>query len=554
MKFGEMWEYWKSLASLAWAACRSQREEVSRQACSVLPRVMYGLVAQTPPLEAARFCEKVANEILRDKIKVSLSDLCADLILGTTATDAFTKDHPRYQEAQEAGKIISGIVATIEGSSFDVRLKRWTGGWQSGKHEINAKGDMVFESDKKIEALSQECSGNDALLTDELLDWLFSPDAKQGWAFFYHLGRFDQINKFRDKIETLAEQPRGAGALGAYMGGFSKHSSELVEDRLDELTKASKVCGLALLYASLHRPGYRRSVDRIRTLISENRITAGAAARSLNGGGWPKSLTNDECYDLLSSIAGPALNDAGAVIDFLAMWAAHYGRPLEGKLADLAWRCLEAMPTDVPVYDADLLAAKLVTNDPNRGFRLLELLMNQPHHRQGWQPIDHHNTRKFWDVLHDADRVRLLKVVFNLNFKGNTRASNISWHLPELIEWGDDKETLSALALEDESKALLVLQCAPRGGLWPLAVELLQRFPDNKRIRNMIVSRANHDQEVIVGPQSLHYERCALEVQAILDDPTTPLSAHTFLRDLRNSFRDAARRQKRAEDDQAVNW
>jgi hypothetical protein len=398
----------------------SKRQTVSKEACSALPRILYGLVAQTPPLDAAKFCKTVVDEVLREKLHTSLNELCADLILGQQVANSYAQDHPRYSEAQDASKILSEIVETIEGSNFDVRLRRWAGGWQSGKHEATADGNVLFESDRKIEALSRECAENSISLTDELLDWLLSTDAKQNWTFFHHLGRFDQLGTFREQLEIAAQSSKGAVAFAAYVDGLAKHGPDSVEDHLDQLAKDKKVCGLALLYASAHRPGYRRSVERIRNLISENRIERATTARALSGGGWSKNLTSDECYDLLSAIAGPTLSEATAVIDFLAMWAGYYGKALEGKLADLAWRSMESKPANVRVYDADLLAATLVNNDPNRAFRLLEMLMNQPHHTEGWQPIDHHNTRKFWDALHKFDKSRLLRVVFNLDFKGIT--------------------------------------------------------------------------------------------------------------------------------------
>ena len=512
MKWGEMWEYWKDLARLVWETCRSKLTKVSEQACSALPRILYGLIAQTPPLDAAKFSKTVVDEVLRDKLHISLHELCADLILGQQVADSYSQDHPRYVEAKQASEILSEIVKTIEGSNFDVRVKRWVGGWQSGKHEATANGDVLFESDTKIEALSRELAENRELLTDELLNWLLSSDAKQNWPLFHHLGRFDQLGTFREQLEIAAQSAKGAVAFGAYIDGLAKHSPDVVEDHLDQLAREKKVCGLALLYASAHRPGYRRSVDRIRSLIRENRIDGAATARALTGGGWSKNLTTDECYDLLSAIAGPTLSEAAALIDFLAMWAGYYGKALEGKLADLAWRCLEVMPTKVPVYDADLLAATLVKNDPDRAFRLLEMLMNRPHHREGWQPIDHYHTRKFWDALHEFDKSRLIRVVFDLDFKGITKASTISWNLPELIEWDKDAEDLEALAQKDESKALLVLDCVPRSGLWPLGLELLQRFPDSKRIRQIVASRASHDREVS-SDQCLHISRLVHQMQ-----------------------------------------
>ena len=552
--WGELWHYLRQLALLAWDACTSERESVAREACSALPRILYGLVAQTPPLEAAKFSNDVTKEILNDKLNVSLNELCADLALSRKVLDSYVADHPRKAEAQEAANLIDEIVSNIESSSFEIRLKRWIGGWQSGEHETDASGNLVFESDKKIEALAEECVSNQDLLTSDLLNWLVSPDAKQSWNFFYSLGRSDKTGQFRQALEELGKKPEGARAFGAYFGGLATHSAEMVQNRLDDVAHVDSVCGMSIVYATAYRQGYRRSVDRIRLLIAHNRIDPENTARLLSGGRWSENLTTGECFDLLSSIAGDSLSYAGAVIDFLAMWGCYYKKPLEGALADLGWKCLEAMPDRVDVYDADLLAAVLLPNDADRGFRLFETMMNQHYGRKGWQPIDHHATRKFWDALRGADKTRLLRLVFRLNFKDATRAQSISWHLPDLINWEEDQEILSAVALESEMKALLVLQCVSRAGLWPLAFEVLQKFPDSKAIRNTIVSRASHDQEVIVGPQSLHYEKCTSEVTAIIDDSSTPPSVRGFLRELRDRYLEAARRAKRLEEDEQVNW
>jgi len=114
MKIDELWEYLKNLASLAWTACHSNRRGVSNEACSALPKIVYGLIAQTPPLEAAKFSEDVISQILNDKIDVSLNDLCTYLILGKQVADSFAEDHPRKAEAHEAANILA-----VRGESLD---------------------------------------------------------------------------------------------------------------------------------------------------------------------------------------------------------------------------------------------------------------------------------------------------------------------------------------------------------------------------------------------------------------------------------------------------
>src|SRR5262249_36595277 len=136
-------------------------------------------------------------------------------------------------------------------------------------------------------------------------------------------------------------------------------------------------------------------------------------AKLLSAGGWITPLRPDEYLRLLQAIAGPRLEHAVAAIDLLGMWL--FGeRPIEGELADFAWRCLESIPkvTSNDEYDCDQLAARLTKLDPNRGFRLLEQLLKQRWDRQTWNPIRNRRERKFWKALQEVDRTRALRLAF----------------------------------------------------------------------------------------------------------------------------------------------
>lgn len=553
MTWLEAREYLSELGSLAVDAALSSRAARSKKARSLLPRILSGLLIQTPPLKPSELCKEIVDRILKGKLDISINEISEHLILARERLGSYNEDSSWKGEANQAAKLLDGCIAGMDAASFDLRLRRWVGGWQSRKHETDQNGNLVFESDKKIKELAGETVADSRLLTDALLNWLVSEEARQGWVFFFRLGEADKNGIFREAIESLARDGKAASAFAAYFSGLSTHNPDFVENRLDELLRGGAVDGKAILYATPYRPGGRRSVDRVCHLLRSGAVNPLEAERALVGGGWLKTLSSDECYDLLSTVAGTGLENAGAVIDFLAMWL-HAGRPLEGKLADLTWRCLEAMPANVEAYDADVVAAALVTNDADRSFQLLQLTMNQPLGTKGWQPIDHFGYHSFWDALHTADRSRLLRLIFDLDMTGATCAFSLSWHLPNLVNWGDDGEILTDIALKSERLAVLVLECTSRAGLWPLAIKLLERFPASKSLKSNLISRAEHNQEVIEGPQSLHYEKCALEVQQVIDQPETPASVRSFLEEIRDNFREAARHEHRIEEDESVNW
>jgi hypothetical protein len=549
--WSEVWAYYSEAANLVIAATKSKPDEVSKEARLALPRVVTELIIQTPPLESTKRCVEVVTRILNGEIEVSMNDLGVQLTLAKENVDSYPDEHPRKNEARESSKLLETLIKQVDEGSFDIRVKRWIGGFHSGKLETDQAGNRIFESDRKIEALCHEAVAGKCALTPKLLDWLISDDAKQNWAFFYRLGQADEKRQFIRPLEDLVREDRGARPFGAYIAGLSTHSLEVAEDRLDLLVKDSRIVGRAFIYASLNQPGHQRSVKRLQLLIRQKRIEPDEVSRVLSTGGWSKNLTTDLCFKLMSSIAGESLQNAGAVIEFLNMWI-HGNKPIEGNLAVLAWRCLEAMPGDVDIYSADVVAAALVHNDVERAFRLFALLMKQPYNRKGWEPIDHRGTRQFWYALHAADKTKLLKLVFSFDFEKPTRALNISWHLPGLINWEEDKEILREIALGDERRAEHVLSCSPQVGVWPLAIELLQRFPDSSRLRSMVISRAEHAFEGIVGSRAAHYEKCAAEIQKVLDSSSLPARLRTFLTETHTSLRDAATRQKRTEEDEYI--
>jgi hypothetical protein len=116
------------------------------------------------------------------------------------------------------------------------------------------------------------------------------------------------------------------------------------------------------------------------------------------------------------------------------------------------------------------------------------------------------------------------------------------------------KDVLREIARGNESTAAFMLQCVPHSGIWELAIDLLESFPDSERIRSIVAARAEQMQEVIIGRMSVHYRSCAAEMDIVLRDSRVPNSVRPFLEQLRDSFIAAAAREERTEDDENVNW
>jgi hypothetical protein len=262
-----------------------------------------------------------------------------------------------------------------------------------------------------------------------------------------------------------------------------------------------------------------------------------------------------EASTLLRAIAGPKLENAAEVIDFLAMWI-HAKKPLEGDLAELAWQALESAPEGGEAWDFDLVAAALAPANTDRAFALLERLLTLPSDVKTWEPLDRHGGNRFWSTLWKADRQRSLELLFKVGASSPLIAWRISWHIPEILNLEEDRDFLQQFARRDDHSGEFVSSviAGAQPGFWPVALDLLLLYPENKKVRRNITAAASHLNHVIVGPMSEHYSRCALAVEKVLNSENLPNTTRTFLRELAASLRKEMQRERRDEDDESVDW
>jgi uncharacterized protein (UPF0147 family) len=93
-----------------------------------------------------------------------------------------------------------------------------------------------------------------------------------------------------------------------------------------------------------------------------------------------------------------------------------------------------------------------------------------------------------------------------------------------------------------------------RAGFWPIALDLLSLYPDNKIVRRNIGAAASHMNHTIVGPMSEHYTRCAGAIEEILNSQNMSSSTRSFLQELAANLRKASHDERRDEEDESLNW
>jgi hypothetical protein len=352
----------------------------------------------------------------------------------------------------------------------------------------------------------------------------------------------------------LGESGADYRAFASYFGGRGSEDAERVNARLDELSDEGRIEGAALVAATGFLPADRRALSRVIDLLRNGRVVAEFAEKALMGGGWMKPLNCDEAAMLLTAIAGADFENAWPVIDFLAMWV-HNVKPMEGNLAEVAWRALESTPKRGEAWDFDRVAAALAQENPDRAFALLRRYLTLPHDRNSWEPLDRHGGNRFWKALWTLDSSRCIQTLLEAAAESPVTAWKISWHLPEILDLIRDRDLLLRFAGGSEKNAEFVSACLEsKEGFWPIAIELLSVHPNSQVIRRNVASAAEFMKRVITGPSSKHYERCTQEVERVLQEATTPGVVKPFLDDLAHNFRQRVEWERRRELDETVNW
>jgi len=241
-------------------------------------------------------------------------------------------------------------------------------------------------------------------------------------------------------------------------------------------------------------------------------------------------------------------------IDGSSKWA-YLKKPIDGKLADLIWQCLEAAEPASPHdrYWCDWLASEMAASDSDRGFRLAETLLGLPYGKANWKPISSYGENRLWETLQRADRERCLRLVLALALE-EPPVMDIYQILWEGVDQEQDHGALSAFAREGERQAEVVSEIitTARTGFWPLAFELLERYPGNETIEsNLEVGLLGQKGMLISWTGSLaeRYAACREEVERRMADADTPASVLPWLEEARSSLQQKEQSERFREDD-----
>jgi hypothetical protein len=246
-----------------------------------------------------------------------------------------------------------------------------------------------------------------------------------------------------------------------------------------------------------------------------------------------KPLTESQFVQLLKAIVGETFEHGASAVEMLRTWLL-YKKPMQGNLADFAWLCLEqAPPVEPSVFD--LFAAELAQDNPERGFGLLEKLIERSDEaRKHWDPLDSYNGKQFWKALYANDRRRLIGLLLNAARTNVQMRFHLCWQLRDLLNQEQDKDLLLSFAKDSIKHARIVASCitSAKPGFWPIAFELAKTYPNDEKLLSNLTSGLEQHGTATIGPRSLLYGGLRHEIGQILREPSTPPEVHVWLREV----------------------
>lgn len=536
----DAYDYARDLVDHFLAIAETEENEVADEALKRLPRLIFELGIQGQPKKALERFEKLVKWAKIEKRGLDVFALFENI-------EALRQNLQRNLQESEMSDVrktefdgnlseCNRLKGILEEGSFSIKLKRWTGGWSREDHEkIMRDGRDTSRSELELTKLAKEAVSNPTLLSKDLVSWLLSASAQNSPRYFFLLGIQDFEGHLRSKVEEIGSQTSGAYAFSAYWGGWAKNDRTHAEKRLVELASKGAVSGEAFVSAAGYLGPSEMIVANIRERVSNGLITPKLASGILYGD-WVGNLSAKQFLSLLTSFVGSRFEHAALVVDIIGRWL-HRERSLDSELKELAWQCLEAAPsvTEHEEYNCQRLAARLAESNTERGLRLLEKLLTQPHDRHAWNPIDRYaGGHDFWNVLHGSDRRLALRTVFTVALQHPLYGFRVTWNLEELLNQAADADILLEIARETESHAIVVAKCITiaKEGFWPIAFGIIENFPTSQKVWSALTQGVEQMGRLIEGSYSQHIESCRSEVEKKLSDPTTPTAARPWLQDI----------------------
>lgn len=561
--YGEIWDYQASIADLLLELCEHEDEDVAEAAREHMPHVASELVIQAGGRRGIDRLKIIVEKTLSRELPLPISNLAGNL--------DFTKrvliDEHGKLEKEEGKTLVSQIIkevdallASLEGQSFDIRLKRWTGKWHTEEYMPDEGEDAGAPSrgSKRIQGLAEEVLQDPSLLTPELLRWLCSKRAEQGRLFFDALGRIDTEKRWVETMQHIGRREDNSLNFACYCNGLSVIDGPFVSRWLDELVEKGGVRATGILQATVCLPEPEEDLARILKLLEEKKVEKEAVLKISKSSPFSYRLNDANLLRLLRATIGAEQEHVLTVLDVLAFW--HWKqkeRQPEKPLADFTWDCLDAtvfLPASRnEEAHIDHLAALLVPADPERGFALLEKILTHIDKSKCWSPLEDYGRHEFWTALCEIDRPRAVGMALRLSLQHPSY--RILPGLKRVVGFARDEKVLKDFAIEGEKQAALVCECLARGSkeFWTFGTQMLKKYPKSNYVLHALEDVISQSGRVFSGSFASHYERNRTFIREALASGQVPAELRQWLTEWDTHLTEQIERWENHEEDVWVN-
>lgn len=572
MTWGEVWAYQENALMTMETLTHDARPTVRLAAARALPTAISYFVQIRPEL-AMPYFSRIIDQIVAGHIDFDITETANTLgwarralertALGHTGDASENPDQVENQAVREIASRVAAELADLterlSKGSYSVRLRRWVGGWS---HEGDDGDSSSFGQTQRrhIEQLAEETCATPHLLSPELLDWLRSDDADRAWEFWRAVGRIDSEGAWRNEILRAADRPDGAAAFAGYLSGLAERN-QADAAALFGRADTSSAAAWPLLHGAIASRMGDAGAMRIATLLNEGRLDRRAAVNVLTHPQWINEVSPEAFIQVGMALTGGSLAEAGLLFRIM-YYRLNDAESVSPEIVDFAWRCLEARsptPSHNDDYYCDAIASRLAEANPERGFRLLEAcLADGPVHQKVWNPLEQIGATppQFWQTLLRTDRSRAINVVLDAAGRDDARGSDVSWHLPGLLDLESDADILAGYASRGEREALAVCDAmsGEQKGFWSLAFRLVDAYPKNDAIQRRLESSIEFPDHMVAGPMHTHLSQRLQVVESAASNNSTPHGARVWLGDYAIRLREVIKKERQRHEDQDVNF
>jgi hypothetical protein len=554
MTWGDVFHYQEGCVDLLMnAALRDGRPAIRRASAERLPRALMHMVTRRQTEHALPHLRIIVDVVISGNGDFNFSGLAEAMMLGRRSIGGGDAEGPENDRTRETNRALSEMMAKLLNAAFPIRLKLWTGGWLLDPDNTAAP---QAASEAAIAGLAWEACEAPVLLTDELIGWL-SAYAEQGGRLWFQIGLADTNGVFQQRVRQLSSTDTGVRGFISYLRGWAARDDDAARQFFGEVVDAGGASSRAVFAGAMDIDLPEQGTDRIVDLLRSNRIDGEQVAnQELPGSGWLREVSEAGLVRVLRIIAGAAFA-GGAQIPRFVFHRMH-DRPLtSGPLADFCWEYLEAhQPDDARQddYHSDHLAGRLAGLDPDRAFELLRTAILDEREGSRWNPLSS-SQLSFWRELSSLDRARALATVLDASRTPGIASITIVWHLPNLMDLQADRALLEQYASRGEAEALTVARTITGGlpGFWPLALGLVDAYPENTHIRDELELRVEQMGQMVRGPYSEHVQHCRQDVEEALRLPEVTGPVRYWLTDFAQRLARDADEQRRRESDDRIN-